>query len=125
MKVLVIEDTETKFLDIKQALIQNKIVNITHKYSRNSGLLELINNQYDLLILDMQIPLDDDSFNILTDGGFEVLDEIIRTKNKIPVIICSSDAINADNYENVVSVIRYNSMKDLSEDFWYALKKNF
>ena len=125
MKVLVIEDTETKFLDIKQALIQNKIVNITHKYSRNSGLLELINNQYDLLILDMQIPLDDDSFNILTDGGFEVLDEIIRTKNKIPVIICSSDAINADNYENVVSVIRYNSMKDLSEDFRYALKKIF
>ncbi|OJX49155.1 MAG: hypothetical protein BGO88_01135 [Flavobacterium sp. 38-13] len=89
MKILIIEDDKIKI---------EKLTNLLHNYSYElkesfqSGLEALRNNKYDLLILDMTIPLwekenNDINQNYEQFGGERILREMKRKKIIVPVIL--------------------------------------
>ena len=134
MKILVIEDTDYKFEEIKGYLTSLEETDITRMKSRNGGLIELRDSfrkidktPYDLLILDMVIPLyEDDSRKLLNDGGKSILSEIERCGWPIPVCICSSDSYDSEKEKlceeyGVLKYIEYNSSVWLEPQFKEAL----
>ncbi len=95
MKILIIEDNDSKFGDLNYQIskfLKNRDieVEIKREISVNSGSRTLIEESFDLLILDMQMPQMDDSFDIEKDGGIQVLDNIEFYEVKAPYIIVAS-----------------------------------
>lgn len=92
-KVIVIEDDFKKMEDIKSFLVESyKLDIVTIKESYQSGLRELINNNYDLLLLDMSIPtwdksIDEPGGNFEKFGGYKILKEITRKKKPVKTIL--------------------------------------
>jgi len=108
MKIIVIEDSDYKFDNIKEILNNLSYDDITREKSYCSGLRNIVasGNKYDVLILDMQFPIDDRDKEIDAEAGLAVLQELKRTKTKLPVIMCSSRKLNI---EGVVACIHYDS----------------
>ena len=77
------------------------------------GLAELAAQHYDLLVLDMQFPLEKGA-EVDTEAGMKLLARLQEQKNEIPVIICSSDRLRIDG---VIGCIFYNPSRDLNFDF--------
>lgn len=124
-KVLIIEDEEFKFRDIKETL--NRVLDdavINRESTRNDGLLAVINasksgEPYDIVITDNYMPLCSDSRQ-LEAFGTDIVKEIERRGINCKKVICSSgtvDDINAD-----YSVVRYNQSVMLDDKFKSALK---
>lgn len=92
-KILIIEDDFKKKEDIKNFLYSDlKIEDVTIKESYQSGLRELIKNNFDLLLLDMSIPTWDKSINepggnFEKFGGYKILKEITRKKKPVDTIL--------------------------------------
>lgn len=87
--IIFIEDNQTKFEEISEYL-QVFGVNITRKESFSSGLREIFSNDYDLLLLDMSLPIRDDvytSSNYLHLGGHKILSELKRKNKSINTIL--------------------------------------
>ncbi|BDU26849.1 hypothetical protein [Flavobacterium sp. GSB-24] len=91
MKILIIEDDKIKIERLSSFLESQKIV---IKESFQSGMLELKSNYqvYDLLILDMTIPLWEKGLNDLGGnyeqfGGEKILREMNRRKILLPTIL--------------------------------------
>lgn len=125
MKVLIIDDEKYKSDTIIEAI--SKIVDksdITVCTYRNKGLLELRENKdYDYLILDMQFPTLSDG-QIERENGLSILAELQRTKNPIPVIICSGSFKDYSKYDigNVKGYILYDSSTYLRPKFETLMK---
>jgi len=97
MNILIIEDDSNKLEEItyllskmKKTLKQN--IKIVSQGSFQSGLIEIFNNHYDLLLLDMTIPnfeitLHDDGGDSLDIGGELIIKEMDREDKKIKTII--------------------------------------
>lgn len=128
LKVLVIEDSGTKYRDIETTLEHLGVTDISHEISRNAGLRNLLrsyneNHPYDLLILDMQFPIFNDSQPI-PDAGISVLTEIERKGWEIPVIVCSSIETDCKAcFENVIADIQYDPMLLMTHRFELALSE--
>lgn len=92
-KIILIEDDFKKKEDIKNFLENNYNLDIfTIKESYQSGLRELIRNEYDLLLLDMSIPtwdksVDEPGGNFEKFGGYKILKEIIRKNRPVKTIL--------------------------------------
>lgn len=89
MKILIIEDDKIK-IDKLTVFLSNH--NFDLRESFQSGLEALRNNKYDLLILDMTIPLwekenNDINQNYEQFGGEKILREMKRKKIRVPVIL--------------------------------------
>ena len=91
--IIVIEDDFKKKEDIRNFLASDmQIKNVVIKESYQSGLRELIKNNYDLLLLDMSIPtwdksIDEPGGNFEKFGGYKILKEITRKKRPIKTIL--------------------------------------
>lgn len=92
-KLLFIEDDEKKIEDVK-LFVESSFpkLDLTITQSYQSGLKELINSDYDLLLLDMSIPTWDsiqyepvDSFEKF--GGFKIMRELTRRNRAIRTIL--------------------------------------
>lgn len=101
LKVLVVEDSDLKYRDIESALEFYEITDITRRKSRNGALKELMeankskNRMYDVVILDMQIPLfETGSPDILKAGGVSIMYEIERRGWETFICFCSSDDVS-------------------------------
>ncbi|PEZ66761.1 response regulator [Bacillus anthracis] len=93
MKILIIEDDQNKRKQLVQYLseiLSNPIIECRLSYK--SGLKEIINNKYNLIILDMSMP----TFDITTTesggkplpfAGKEILRQMKRRSIKIPTIV--------------------------------------
>ncbi|MBU0978537.1 MAG: response regulator transcription factor [Patescibacteria group bacterium] len=80
MKVLIIEDDQTLAQNLKQVLQKDGFA-IDIAVSKENGLIEIEVNEYDCLILDINLP----------DGsGFDLLRDLRKIKNKTPVIISTA-----------------------------------
>ena len=83
------EDQEDKYNHIKDIL--NKYdINLVWKKSCQAGLMELLNNVYHILLLDMSMPISENEpskENFNNYAGMSVLREIKRKKYTIKVII--------------------------------------
>jgi ribosomal protein L1 len=77
MKILICEDNERKYNDIREAIrIVMPEAKITWCKYAKTGVQELRNNEYDFLIQDMQLPLHSDE-KIMIKGGWTDIDVII------------------------------------------------
>lgn len=93
LRVILIEDDPKKIEDIKEFVTNNlrcDTLKICESYQ--SGIKELISNDYDLLLLDMSIPTFDKSpmepgGAYEKFGGYKVLREAIRKKRPIDTIM--------------------------------------
>lgn len=118
MRVLNVEDYPPKHYEIKSALNQLGITDITLEESENSAIISVLesienNKPYDLIISDMQFPLftngrpDDDA-------GLTLLAELKEHEIDIPVIFCSSFRLDIPG---VLGCVHYTKNTDLWEEF--------
>lgn len=89
--ILFIEDNKTKFENISNFILKEfKNIKIIQKDSFSSGLKEIISNKYDLLLLDMSLPVRDEIYsanNYMQLGGHKILNELKRKKINIKTIL--------------------------------------
>lgn len=90
MKILCMEDQEDKYNHINAVLKDNKFTDVIWEKNCQTGLMRLLENDIDFLLLDMSMPLSDtnykkESYDVY--AGISVLKEIKRKKYKLKVII--------------------------------------
>jgi len=93
MKILLIEDTPQKAEKIKNAILQHfSDTNVDIKGSYQSGNEALENKEYDLILLDMTIPMydyDQEPNEPLPKLGFMLFNEIRRQQISTKIIVIS------------------------------------
>lgn len=93
MKVLIVEDDQNKLKQLVNYIYQDwPDAKVTEKRSYQTGLRELINEKYDLLLLDMTMPTFEVSFRESGGrprafAGKEILSHMEWKKIDVPVII--------------------------------------
>src|SRR4030042_5741076 len=94
IRALLIEDDLDDVLLLKASLAKAKKIQIklAHAESLSSGLILLAEQEYDVILLDLNLP---DS------RGLETLTTIIRESPKIPIVVVSSLADGATSIEAV------------------------
>lgn len=104
MKILIAEDNDHKFERIQEFLEQeipeSEITRFTHAKAvvvELKTLNDLNQNDYKLLIQDMQMPLNRDG-NIDTKAGMYVLNQLEYRKIKINTVVCSADDVSFLNH---------------------------
>ncbi|WP_416865761.1 MAG: response regulator [Imperialibacter sp.] len=112
MKVLVIEDDPNKATQVLNFLNElESISSVAHKRSYQSGLKELYDSEYNLVLLDMSLPTYDirpgeDAYKFRHLAGHDILSEIKRKKKLARVIIVTQ-------FERFGEGRQYISLKDL------------
>ena len=142
MRFLIIDDEENKvqeFIKTVQGIEGHESDTFTHKIARNSGLYELMiegsdglgkmrlddsDRKYDVLVLDLNLPLLDDDRFPEKDMGLEVLSELNRKKWTIPVIIYSSEPRQLEqHYSHIKGYVTYGYyLKSVVEPILATLK---
>lgn len=80
MKILIVEDDQTLAKNLKSVLGRDGFA-VDTANSKNKGLIEADVNDYDCIVLDINLP----------DGsGFDLLKELRQDKNQTPVIIITA-----------------------------------
>lgn len=93
MKILIIEDNKSKLANIKDCLKRLYVnVELTERYSFNSGLKEILESSFDFIILDMSLPTYDITRNENGGdkrrlGGLNILKRMTMKRNHTPVIV--------------------------------------
>lgn len=105
MKILFVEDDDNKVSDVKKFLIELlPNVDITIKNSSTSGIRELREKTFDLIILDMSLPLydlnySDDDFE--TFAGIDILEEMSRIGINTNVMVITAFDVLGENDVNI------------------------
>lgn len=91
MRILISEDNDSKFNNIKQMLESNfSSISIDRVTSAKQGILKLMNEEYEFLIQDMQMPINLDDRQIDSEAGIYVLTQLKYRKISVKTIVCSS-----------------------------------
>lgn len=116
IKILILDDTETKIARIKSVIVNNCNIpenNIDVAISINSGRVLLCKNEYDLLLLDLVLPLTDGDEPDREEGP-KFIDEIYANEQ----INIPNQIIGLTQYDEF-----YSELKERFEDkVWYLLK---
>jgi CheY-like chemotaxis protein len=135
MKIILIEDDKKKIEDIKGFLSEFHNYNdLTIRESYQSGLRELMKNEYDLLLLDMSVPTWDKTIhepggNFEKFGGYKILKEITRKNKALDTVLITMfddfgesdnsitlsqlDGALSDEFPNIYKgVVYYNTRED-------------
>jgi CheY-like chemotaxis protein len=126
MRILYVEDDDSKVTDVKKLfkeLIPNNKMIITN--SLTSGITEIRNNNYDLILLDMSLPLydfkdydNDEADDFETFAGIDILEEMKRIKVETNVIIITAFDVLGEN-ENKLNLEQLDEqmMKEYSSTY--------
>lgn len=126
MKILYVEDDINKVRDVKKLFgdfMPNNNMTITNSFT--SGIIEIRNNKFDLILLDMSLPLydfrdcdDDDANDFETFAGIDILEEMKRIKVRTNVIIITAFDVLGEN-ENKVNLEQLNErmLKEYSSTY--------
>lgn len=89
MKILIIEDDENKYKNISKILNKHlTLEEIVIKKSYNSGLRELLKVEYDLILLDMSLPMHENKLSdIKPFTGIDILNQMKRYNKKTKTIV--------------------------------------
>lgn len=109
MNVLYIEDDLEKIKHVKKTVGNiNSYIDINIKNSYTSGIIQIRKYQYDLILLDMSLPLYDtedcdayETNDFETFAGIDILEEIKRLKYDTKVIIITAFDIIGDRDNKV------------------------
>ncbi|KUJ51737.1 response regulator [Chryseobacterium sp. JAH] len=125
--ILFIEDNKTKFENISEFILKEfDYVNIVQRDSFSSGLREIISNKYDLLLLDMSLPVRDEihsANNYMQLGGHKILNELKRKKIHITTILITmysefSTGIDVVGIEEIDMILKQ-QFKEIYIDYVY------
>ena len=116
MKILVIDDNEFKFDNIKKILEKVDVEpEITWAKSRNSGLISILQHNvqdndlapFDMLICDNYLPIYDDDWETKPFGKY-IVRRIRKVLNltDLPIVMCSSEPLEEFDYNYNIT---YNS----------------
>ena len=89
-KLLIVDDDNYKTVNIENLIASyNNSIEVSVERALNPGLLRIRNDTFDLIILDMSLPLFDkaESSNFNPFGGIKFLKEMKRKRIEIPTII--------------------------------------
>ncbi len=93
MKILIIEDDSNKMRRISSEVrdIDENII-LTKARSYQSGVRNLMSEQYDFLLLDMTLPIfdisnDEDGYQVDPFSGRNILEEMNRKKVLVPTVV--------------------------------------
>ena len=114
-KILIAEDNELN-LKLMFDILSSQRYEIETAFDGESALEKLLNNHYDLLLLDLQMPK-------LT--GFEVLEKIKEQNIKIKTIVVSACAMNAEiKSANELGCVDFITKPIRLNDFLSTIKKH-
>lgn len=118
MKILIIEDDPVKLSDIENLLKKNKVDEIYISKSFNSAKRELRARSFDMILLDMSLPVFDDvedTEDFETFGGIGILNEIKRigTLNRV-VVITAFDTLGEGKNQTSLRDLDISMKKDYS-----------
>lgn len=125
MRILFIEDEIVKQNDILKFLneeLLQKEVEVVH--SLMGGMLALSRNDYELVLLDMSLPLydingEDEEINEFEAfGGIEILDEIERRELSIKVLVITAFDVIEDDTKKIQLEQLDEQMKQNYSDFY-------
>lgn len=127
MKVLIVEDTILKYIEIKNELAKCRNFIFFHEKSLGGAkeILEekcKINDMFDLIVTDMRYPNQFGS-DSLPDAGFQLIEFVNSLKLTIPIIICSTSQFQTRDMDNVLGSVRYSENIDLAQEFMKLLCK--
>ena len=138
MKILVIDDNEFKFNNIKKILEKVDVEpEITWAKSRNSGLISILQHNvqdndlepFDMLICDNYLPIYDDDWKTKPFGQ-DIVEEVRKRfgLTDLPIVMCSSEDVGEFDYNYKIrydsSVIMDPMFKEVIDDINdKALKK--
>lgn len=124
LKVLIIDDSVYKAMDITRALEFSGIRDVLRARNQEAGFEKNYENiesntPIGLIVTDMHYPLAP-GVDADYDAGFKLIARLKEEKLDIPVIICSSR-----NYTEpeVLGSVWYNELSDLNREFREVLKK--
>ena len=118
LNILRIDDTQSKVDNISDALKSiasdhDIDINIVTKGAINPALYHMYCEDhvpYDFIFLDKMLPVyENDRFCNPIDGSHRILREMLRNEDKTSVILCSSDCFISMDYDNIISIIHYDS----------------
>lgn len=125
MKILYIEDEQSKATKVIKVISDEyKDIVIHHCRSYNSGVNHLRNNKYDIVLLDMSLPIYDtdkvESYNneFETFGGIDILEEMNRLELDSKAIVITAFDVLSDNDTKV-------SLKQLDINMKEAFPKEY
>ena len=129
--ILIIDDDNYKKKNIKELVLSiDKTFIISEEEAINPGLLDLRSSKYDLIILDMSLPVfsssESSSFN--TFGGIAILREMRRKEITTPVIVVTQYEIFGEGeiqktskmideeckskFDNYIGIVIYSSVNN-------------
>lgn len=124
MRILIIEDNEYKYRDIKNTLVRClEAPEIDWEKSRNGGLLLIKEHNYrnhdpyDMVICDNYMPIYDDENNIKP-LGLDIVREIrerFELKNLI-IVMCSSEEVEESDYNYKIRYDQFVSMDEIFKE---------
>lgn len=124
LKVLIIDDSVYKTMDITRALEFSGMRDVLRARNQEAGFEKIYENQKNntpigLIVTDMHYPLTP-GVDADYDAGFKLIERLKEEKLDIPVIICSSR-----NYSEpgILGSVWYNELSDLNREFREVLKK--
>ena len=112
MNILYVEDEEVKAKEVMDSI--NKKHNVDFRKSLSGGLSAIQQNQYDLILLDMSLPLydydseDEDENDFETFAGIDILDELIRKSRNDKVAVITAFDILGEG-ENEMTMLQLDS----------------
>lgn len=122
MNVLIVEDNEFKRDKIHLFLKESLSCIIREACSYHEALKLIINYHFDLIILDMSMPLDnlsEDNIEMTHDSfaGLEILDQMDMREIKTPVIVCTQfDVFDVGNKNITLDELKEKLLSDYPEN---------
>ena len=124
LKVLIIDDSVYKAMDITRALEFSGVRDITRVREQESAFEAIYESieckaPFNLIVTDMHYPLER-GMEADYDAGYILIERLMEERIEIPVIICSSR-----NYTEpgILGTVWYNELCDLSREFGEILRK--
>lgn len=124
LKVLVIDDSVYKAMDITKALEYSGIRDVVRARHQEAGFEKLYESKklgtpIQLIVTDMHYPLDA-GMEADYDAGFKLIERLKKEGLDIPVIICSTHNFNDSR---ILGCVWYSEQRDLNRDFKAVLKR--
>ena len=120
MNILYVEDEEVKAKEVLASLDEK--CNVDFRKSLSGGLSAIQENQYDVVLLDMSLPLydydseDEDENDFETFAGIDILEELMRkSRNDKVVVITAFDILGEGENEITMPQLDANLQEEYKE----------
>ena len=125
MRILVVEDTVLKYVDICRNIKRCCDAEFTQAKTLDEAkriIEEMPNDRpFDLFVTDMYYPLKAGGED--SESGFKFIGLVNERGLEIPIIICSTIKYRAEDMKNVIGSVQYNKRVDIGQEFEELIKK--